>query len=318
MSILPKLHSLPTRSDIERVHQAIAPFIHRTPVFRSRLTDARIGASLFFKCENLQRIGAFKMRGAMSALLSLTSEEQQRGVATHSSGNHAQALALAASLQGIPAYIVMPSNAPAAKRAATEGYGATIIECSPTLASRESTLAEVVARTGATFVPPYNDYHIIAGQATAAKELLEEIPDLDVVIAPVGGGGLMSGTALWTRYAAPQALALGAEPLEVNDAFRSLQAGQLVENTTTNTIADGLRTNLGDKTFSVIRDYVPEILCVEEDAIREAMRWLWTRLKLVVEPSGAVPFAAIAAQATRFAGKRIGLILSGGNVDFER
>ena len=289
--------------------------IHRTPVLTCRSIDEMAGAQLFFKCENFQKVGAFKMRGAGSAALRLSDEEKERGLATHSSGNHAQAVALSARLLGIPAYIVMPDTSPAIKKAATEGYGAEVILCENTLAARESTLEKVVARTGATFIHPYNDYNVIAGQATAAKELLEDTEALDCIIAPVGGGGLMSGTALSARYFSPGTLAYGSEPKAVDDAYRSFKSGTLQENTTIDTIADGLRTNLGEKTFDIIQRELEDVFTVSEEAIIAAMRLVWERMKIVIEPSCAVPLAAVLANRPVFEGKKVGVILTGGNVD---
>lgn len=310
-----QLTNIPTLADIEMAHKAIAPYIHHTPVLSSQGLNEIAGCSLFFKCENLQKVGAFKMRGASCAVMALTTEEKARGIATHSSGNHAQAVALAAKLNGIPAHIVMPKNAPSIKRAAVEGYGATVYTSGNTITEREGLLEEVLQKTNATFIHPYNNYNVIAGQATAAKELHETITDLQVIIAPIGGGGLMSGTALYTHYAHPTVKILGAEPKNVDDAFRSLQSGKMETNDTIDTIADGLRTALGDKTFPIIMQHVEEIITVSEAEIVAAMQLIWERLKVVVEPSGAVPFAAILQQKERFKGKRIGVVFSGGNVD---
>jgi threonine dehydratase len=318
MQTLPKLSAAPTMEQIKATHAAIQPFIHRTPVMSSRSINAITGAEIFFKCENFQRIGAFKMRGGASAALRLSEAEKIRGLATHSSGNHAQAIARSAQVLGIPAHIVMPSNAPSIKRAATEGYGANIILCEPTLAARESTLEEVVARTGATFIHPYNDYNVIAGQATAALELIEDSPALDIIMAPVGGGGLMSGTALTTKAISPQTTIIGAEPAAVDDAYRSFQSGKVEHNETTNTIADGLRTSLGEKTLGIIREYVAEILLVEEQEIIDAMRLTWERMKIIIEASCAVPLAAVMKNPEKFAGKKIGIIITGGNVDLSK
>lgn len=309
------LSQIPSLADIQATHNAIRPLIHRTPVLTSNTLDRMSGANLFFKCENFQKIGAFKMRGAASAAMRLTSEERERGLATHSSGNHAQAVARSAQMLGIPAYIVMPSNAPAVKQAATKGYGAEIILCEPTLASREATLEAVVKEKGATFIHPYNDYNVIAGQATAALELIEEIGSLDVIMAPVGGGGLMSGSALIAHYLSKEMLAIGAEPEAVNDAFRSLQEGTLIGNETTNTIADGLKTNLGEKTFQILKDHLERIITVSEEEIRFAMRTIWERMKIIIEASCAVPFAAVLKEKEFFENKRVGIIITGGNVD---
>jgi len=310
-----KITRIPTQADIIAAHECIQPYIHRTPVLRSRSIDQIAGASLFFKCENFQKVGAFKMRGASYAVQTLTDAEKAKGVATHSSGNHAQAVALSAKNEGIPAYIVMPENAPTAKRKATAGYGAEIITCAATLASRQTTLEQVVERTGATFIHPYNDYNVITGQATTAKELIEAVDKLDVLMAPIGGGGLMSGTALAAKYWLPSAAVIGSEPALVDDAYRSFHSGQLKTNERTDTIADGLRTNLGPKTFGIIREEVDAIYRVSEAEIVAAMRLIWERMKIIVEPSCAVPLAAVLKQPQFFAGKRIGIILTGGNVD---
>jgi threonine dehydratase len=312
---LPKLTAAPTLPEIRETHAAIRPLIHHTPLMRCRSINEMAGAELFFKCENFQKVGAFKMRGAASAALRLTEAERSRGLATHSSGNHAQAVARAAQTLGVPAYIVMPENAPAIKQAATEGYGANVILCKPTLAARESTLAAVVAETGATFIHPYNDYNVIAGQATAALELITDVGELDCILAPVGGGGLMSGTAIASRGLLPDILIYGGEPEGADDAHRSLQSGILQQNEGTQTLADGLLTNLGDKTFAIIQEYVSDIFTVSDPEIIAAMRLVWERMKIVIEPSCAVPLAAVLKNKDRFAGKRTGIILSGGNVD---
>ena len=307
----------PTITDIRQAAERIRPHAHRTPVMTCRSLDERVGAQVFMKCENLQKVGAFKFRGACNAVLSLSPDEAARGVATHSSGNHAQALALAARMRGIPAYIVMPRNAPAVKQAAVAGYGGIITLCEPTLAARESTLAEVVAATGAEVVHPYNDVRVIAGQGTAALELLADVPDLDVIMAPVGGGGLLSGTAIAARAVAPQIRVIAAEPAGADDAFRSLAAGHIIPSVQPQTIADGLLTSLGDLTFPIIRDHVEQIVTVSEPAIVAAMKFVWERAKLVVEPSGVVPIAALWEEAIDLRGLRVGVILSGGNVGLE-
>lgn len=312
-----QLERIPTRQDIVETHAAIAEMIHYTPLMMSETLNHISGAQLFFKCENFQKIGAFKMRGASSAALRLTEEELERGLATHSSGNHAQAVARAAQMLGVPAYIVMPENAPKIKIEATKGYGAEIIFCAPTVESRETTLQGVVERTGATFIHPYNDYNVIAGQATCAFELLQDVEELDTIIAPVGGGGLLSGTALSTRYWSPGTKVIGAEPKAVDDAWRSMQSGQIESNATTNTIADGLRTNLGEKTFDIIRQHVDDIITVSEEAIVEAMRLVWERMKIIIEPSCAVPVAAVLQNKERFEDETVGIILTGGNVDLQ-
>lgn len=319
VDLLPKLTAIPTAEEIVITHQAIQSMIHRTPILTCESINQITGAKLFFKCENFQKIGAFKMRGGASAALRLTDAEKAKGLATHSSGNHAQAVARSAQILGVSAYIVMPSNAPKIKVAATKGYGAEVIFCEPTLQGRETTLHQVVADTGATFIHPFNDYHVIAGQATAAKELIEDAAvQFDILLAPVGGGGLMSGTALSAHYFSPDTQVIGAEPKAVDDAFRSLEAGQIMENTTIDTIADGLRTNLGSKTFTIIRQHVSAIHTVEEAMIIKAMRLIWERMKIVIEPSCAVPLAAILSYPEAYKGKTVGVILTGGNVDVEQ
>ncbi len=295
----------------------MAPFAHRTPVLTSSYFDRRLDARVFFKCENFQKVGAFKFRGACNAVFSLTDEEARRGVATHSSGNHAQALALAAKLRGVKAFIVMPTNAPAVKRNAVEEYGAEIIPCEPTVAAREATADRVVAETGAVLIHPYNDNRIIAGQGVAALELLEDVADLDIVMAPVGGGGLLSGTAIAAAALRPAALVIAAEPAAADDAYRSLQAGRIIPLEHTTTVADGLRTSLGTKTFPIIQRHVAQIATVDDAAILRAMRHVWERMKIVIEPSAAVPVAALLEGKVPAAGKRVGVILSGGNVDLD-
>jgi len=272
-------------------------------------------AELFFKCENFQKAGAFKIRGATNAVFALGDEEASQGVATHSSGNHAAALALAAHWRGIKAYVVMPENASEVKRDAVANYGAEIIFCRPTLEAREEGLDKIVDRTGATFIHPYNDYRVISGQGTAALELCEEIQDLDIVMSPVGGGGLLSGTAIAVSAISPKAHVIAAEPERADDAYRSLQAGRIIPANNPDTIADGLRTSLGDLTFPIIRRYVKEIVTVSEEGIVKAMRYVWERMKIIVEPSAAVPLGALLTKRIELPGKRIGVILSGGNVD---
>ena len=311
-------HLAPSFDDVRAAAERIDGQVHRTPVLRSSRLDALAGAELYFKCENLQKVGAFKFRGATNAVFALPDEAARRGVATHSSGNHAAALALAARNRGIAATIVMPRTAPAVKKAAVAGYGAEIVYCEPTLAAREATLAEVVARTGATVVHPYNDPLVIAGQGTAALELLEQVPDLAVVMTPVGGGGLTSGTALTVAALAPAARVIAAEPAAADDAYRSLREDRIVPSLDPQTVCDGLRTSLGELTFAIIRRHVAAILTVGEAEIITAMRLLWERTKLLVEPSSAVPLAALLAHPDRFAGLRVGIIVSGGNVDLDR
>ena len=307
--------ALPTIAEVRAAAERIRPYAHRTPVLTCASLDAMTGAALFFKCENFQRVGAFKFRGAANAVFSLSDEEARRGVATHSSGNHAAALALAARLRGVPAHVVMPRTAKAVKRAAVAGYGARIVLCEPTLAAREATLADVVAATGAAVVHPYNDARVIAGQGTAALELLADVPALDLVLAPVGGGGLLSGTAIAVAGVSQSTRVVGAEPAAADDAFRSLHEGRIVPSVDPRTVADGLLTSLGTLTFAIIRERVAEIVTVSEEAIVAAMRHTWERMKIVIEPSSAVPLGALLEGKLPAAGRRIGVILSGGNVD---
>lgn len=302
---------------IHAAHARIAPHIHRTPVMTSATLDALCGGSLFFKCENFQKIGAFKARGAANAVFSLTDAEAKHGVATHSSGNHAAALARAARLRGIPAHIVMPSNAPKAKIESVRRNGGIIVMCEPTLAARESTCARVMAETGARLVHPYNDYAVMAGQGTATLELLEQAANLDLVIAPVGGGGLLSGTAVAAKGVKPGIKVIAAEPAEADDAARSFAAGKLIPLEKTTTIADGLRTSVGEKNFPLIRTHVDGIVTVSEESIVAAMRRIWEIMKIIIEPSCAVPYAAILENKIDVKGKRVGIILSGGNVDLD-
>jgi threonine dehydratase len=309
--------TIPTRQDIEDAHDRIRPYIHHTPVMRSASIDKRAGCKLFFKCENLQKIGAFKARGAMNAALKLSEEALHRGLATHSSGNHAQALARAGSLLGVPAFIVMPSTSPEIKKRGVRGFGGEIFECEPTLAARETMLAEVVQKTGATEIHPFNNYDVIEGQATAAKELIEEVPGLDVILVPVGGGGLLSGTLLAAKYFSPETKVIAGEPEGADDAYRSLQSGK-IEPSQAGSVADGLLTSLGDKTFPIIRDNVQEIITVSDDEIIAAMRMVWETMKIIIEPSCSVPLAAVFKAKDKFAGKSVGIILTGGNVDLER
>ena len=289
--------------------------IHRTPLMRSRSLDEIAGAELHFKCENLQRGGSFKLRGALNAVLSLDEEQAARGVLTHSSGNFGAALCLAASLRGIAAHVVMPENSPGVKQAAVRAYGGKIRLCAPTLEAREAGAAELREETGGTFLHPYDDHAIIAGQGTAALETLEEEPELDVLMAPVGGGGLMSGCAIAARGLSERIELVGAEPALADDAFRSLLSGQRLPALPPKTIADGLRTSLGERNFPILQRLLAGIVTVEEDAIVAAMRLIWERMKLVVEPSGAVPLAAVLSAPARFAGRRVGLVISGGNLD---
>ena len=308
----------PTLTDIRQAAERIRPYAHRTPVLTCASLDQQVGAQVFMKCENLQKVGAFKFRGACNAVFSLTDEEATRGVATHSSGNHAQALALAARIRGIPAFIVMPENAPTVKKAAVAGYGGQITFCEQTLQSRESSLAQVVEETGATVIHPYNTHQVIAGQGTATLELLEEIPDLEVVIAPVGGGGLLSGTSIAAQGISADIRVIGAEPEMADDAYRSLQAGHIIPSENPRTIADGLLTSLCDLTFSIIQQNAEQIVTVSETAILEAMKFVWERAKIIIEPSAAVPVALLWERKIDLTGLRVGAILSGGNVDLDR
>ncbi len=312
------LQSVPTKQDIFDAHERIKNQIHRTPVFTSASINIISGCKLYFKCENFQKVGAFKFRGASNAVLSLNENELQKGVATHSSGNHAAALALAAKMKNVPAYIVMPRTAPEIKKKAVEGYGAKIILCEPTLQSREETLKNVVDETGAAFIHPYDNYSVIAGQSTAAKEIFEEIDELDYLIAPIGGGGLLSGTCLSTKYFSPNVKVIGAEPKGADDAFRSIRDGIIHPSVNPKTICDGLLTQLSDKTFGIIKENISEILTVDEDTIIKAVKMIWERMKIIVEPSGAVTLAVILANEQKFSGKKIALILSGGNIDLNR
>jgi threonine dehydratase len=307
----------PSFEDVLTAAERIRSHVHRTPVMTSRAIDAIAGAHLHFKCENLQKVGAFKARGATNAVLSLDDEAAGRGVATHSSGNHAAALAYAAGIRGVPANVVMPSSAPPVKKAAVAGYGAVITECEPTLEARETTLDAVVERTGATFIHAYDNPMVIAGQGTASLELITDVPDLEAVIAPVGGGGLMSGTAIAVSSSRPDITIWGSEPAGADDAFRSLRDGTLYPSVKPTTIADGLLTSLSDRTFRILSDRLEGILTPNEETIVRAMRLLWERMKLIVEPSGAVPLAAVLENADRFADRRVGLIISGGNVDLD-
>jgi len=306
-----------TKQAIEEAHERIKKYVHRTAVMTSKSIDEAAGCSVFFKCENLQNVGAFKARGAMNAALQLTDDQRKKGIATHSSGNHAQAIARAAQILGIKSYIVMPRTTPQIKKKGVIAYGGEIFECEPTLAAREATLADVIKKTGAVEIHPFNNYEVMIGQATAAKELFEDAPGLDYLLAPVGGGGLLSGTAYAAKYFSPTTLVIAGEPAGSDDTFRSLKSGK-IEQAQSQTIADGLLTTVGDKTFPIIHELVKEVITVSEEEIVAAMRMIWERLKIVVEPSAAVPFASVLKSKEKFKGKRIGIILSGGNVDLER
>lgn len=308
---------LPTIDDIRQAAARIKPYAHHTPVLTCSSLDHMANAQLFFKCENFQKVGAFKFRGACNTVFSLSDTEAKRGVATHSSGNHGAALAFAAQLRHIPAHIVMPHNAPQVKREAIAGYDAHIIWCAPTQADREATIRRVVDETGAVFAHPSNDARVIAGQGTAALELHDDVPDLDMVLAPVGGGGLISGIALATAALSPHTRVVAVEPDGADDAYRSLQSGTIQPSIHPQTIADGLRTSLGDLTFPIIQQHVEQIVTVSEDAIIRAMRQVWERMKIVIEPSSAVPVAAVLDHQIEVSGLRVGIVLSGGNVDLD-
>jgi threonine dehydratase len=312
-----KTLTAPTIDDIKAAHHRIKEYAHRTPVLNSKQVDERTGGRIFFKCENFQKVGAFKFRGASNAIFSLSEEEAKNGVATHSSGNHAQAVALAAKMRGIPAYVVMPENAPKVKVKAVKNYGAEVTFCESTLEARESTLEEVVKKTGATFIHPYDDARIIAGQGTSALELLEDHPDLDIILAPVGGGGLLSGTAIAAKSIKPDIMVIGAEPENADDAYRSFKAGELIPVKNPDTIADGLRTSLGKLPFSIITEHVDDIVTVPEESIVEAMRYVWERLNMIIEASCAVPVAAVFDGKVDVKGKKVGIIITGGNVDLD-
>jgi len=309
---------LPDLSHIQKALHRIQPHTHRTPVLRSKQFNERVGADVYFKCENFQKVGAFKFRGASNTVFSLTEEQSMKGVATHSSGNHAQAVALAARMRGIPAYIVMPSNAPKVKKEAVAGYGGIIHYCEPTLQAREDVLNDVVDETGAYFIPSYDDKRIVAGQGTATLELLEDYPDLDYVLAPVGGGGLLSGTSIAAKGIRSTIKVIGAEPETVNDAYQSFKSGKLQPATNNMTIADGLRTSLSDLTFSIIYKNADDIITVSESSIIKAMRFIWERMKIIIEPSSAVPVAVLMDNKLTVTGKKAGIIISGGNVDLDK
>jgi len=307
-----------TLDDIRTAAQRIKPYIHRTPILTNESLNRRTGAQVFLKCENLQKVGAFKFRGACNAVFSLGVEEAEHGVSTHSSGNHAQALALAAKLRGIPAYIVMPQNAPKVKKEAVAGYGGQITFCEPTLEARESTLAKIAEVTGSTVVHPYDNEHVIAGQGTAILELLEEISDLDMIITPVGGGGLISGAAIVATGIRNGIRVIAAEPEMADDAYRSMQAGEIIPSTNPKTIADGLLTSLGKITFPIIRGHVEQVITVSEPAIIESMKFIWERAKIIIEPSAAVAVAVLWEGKIDLSRLKVGVILSGGNVDLEK
>jgi threonine dehydratase len=302
---------------IRAAHQQIRPYIHRTPVLTNSWLNDACKASLFFKCENFQKVGAFKARGATNAVFALDDETARRGVATHSSGNHGAAVARAAKLRGIPAHIVMPSNSAKVKIRAVESYGAEVVFCEPTEESREIRCAEVINETGATLIHSFENEHVIAGQGTAAMELLEDVPDLDVIMCPVGGGGLLSGTAIAAKSMRPQITVIAVEPQNADDAAQSFRAGRRIVSEKKFTIADGLRTNIGEPNLAIVQQYVDDIVTVSEESIISAMRTIWETMKIVIEPSAAVPYAAIAEHIIDVERKRVGIILTGGNVDLD-
>jgi threonine dehydratase len=310
--------NLPTLSDIQSTHKRIRPFIHRTPVLTSQQLNRIFGCELYFKCENFQKVGAFKFRGATNAVLSLADDQKKHGVVTHSSGNHAAALALAARMNGIKAYIVMPENAPSVKKDAVAGYGASITFCKPTLQAREETCRTIMEKEGATLIHPYDNFNVICGQGTASLELLEDVDDLIVIVAPIGGGGLMSGTSTCAKAINDRIKVIGAEPLNANDAWKSFKTGILTPSVNPLTIADGLLTSLSELTFSVIRKNVDDIFTAQEESIISSMKLIWERMKIIIEPSSATVLAVIKENPGFFKGKKVGLIISGGNVDLKR
>lgn len=313
-----KPQQLPDLETIREAHRRIAPNIHRTPVLTCASLDEMAGARLYFKCENFQKCGAFKIRGATNAIALLSEEEAQRGVVTHSSGNHAAALSLAARARGATAWIVMPSNAPEVKKAAVRAYGGRITECAPTVSEREAAASEIMERTGAVMIHPYNDARIIAGQGTAALEFLDQTPNLDFILAPVSGGGLLSGTAIAAKRIRPQIRVIGCEPKNADDAYRSKVSGHIEPMEHPDTIADGLRASLCEMTFRAIREHVDEVALVSEEEIVAAMRHVWERMKIIIEPSAAVAAAVAVFRKADWLGKNVGVILSGGNVDLEK
>ena len=309
---------IPTFDDVLAAHERIRPHVHETPVFTSSTFNRLTGAELFFKCENFQKAGVFKARGASNAVFSLSDEQADKGVATHSSGNHGLSLSYAAGRRGIPCTVVMPRTAPEAKKEAVRGYGGTVVECEPSTSSREAVFAEVVASTGAEFVHPYNDPRVIAGQGTCSRELMTQVEGLDAVIAPIGGGGMVSGTCLTLSNIAPEVEIYAAEPKQADDAYRSFKAGHIIADDAPVTVADGLKVPLKELTWHFVSNFVTDILLAEEQEIIDAMYLIWQRMKIVVEPSSAVTLATIFKNKERFAGKRVGVILTGGNVDLKK
>ncbi len=309
---------IPTYDDVVAAHERIKPYIHRTPVLTSSYFNDLVGAELFFKCENFQKAGAFKVRGASNAVFGLSDEMAERGVATHSSGNHALSLSYAAGRRGIPCNVVMPRTAPEAKKAAVRGYGGIITECEPSTTSREAVFAEVQERTGGEFVHPYNDPRVVAGQGTCSREFMEQTVGLDMVIAPIGGGGMISGCCLTLSNIAPEVEIIAAEPEQADDAYRSFKAGHIIADDAPVTIADGLKVPLKDLTWHFVSNHVSDILTASEQEIIDAMKITWQRMKIVMEPSCAVPLATILKNKEKFAGKRVGVIVTGGNVDLDK
>lgn len=310
--------TLPTFEDVKAAHERIKPHIHRTPVLTSSYFNDLVGAEIFFKCENFQKAGAFKVRGASNAVFGLSEEDAKKGVATHSSGNHALSLSYAAGRRGIPCHVVMPRTAPDAKKAAVRGYGGIITECEPSTTSREAVFADVQAITGANFVHPYNDPRVIAGQGTCSREFMEQTDGLDMMVAPIGGGGMISGTCVTLSTIAPEVQIIAAEPEQADDAFRSFKAGHIIADDAPNTIADGLKVPLKELTWHFVSNHVTDILTASEQEIIDAMKLTWQRMKIVMEPSCAVPLATILKNKEKFAGKRIGVIVTGGNVDLDK
>ncbi|HEN20540.1 MAG TPA: pyridoxal-phosphate dependent enzyme [Desulfobacteraceae bacterium] len=308
---------IPVAADIEAAYRKIKPYVHKTPVLRSSALNKIFGSELYFKCENFQKVGAFKFRGAINAVLSLKDDEVARGLITHSSGNHAAALSLAAGIRGVKAYIVMPSNSPAVKKKAVAGYGAEIRFCEPNLKARVDTATEIINETGAVFIHAYDNFDVICGQGSAGLELVNEYPDLDIVIGPVGGGGLMSGTAIAVKGEKPGIRVFGAEPLGADDAYRSIKSGVYVSDHVPDTIADGLLTTLSKRTFAILSEMLDDIFTVSDESIINSMRLLWERMKIIVEPSSAVSLAVIGENPEVFKNRKVGIILSGGNVDLD-
>jgi len=311
------MNQIPIFDDVLDAHERIAPYIHRTPVLSSQYLDKLIGAELFFKCENFQKAGAFKVRGACNAVFSLSGTQASLGVTTHSSGNHAASLCYSAARRGINATVVMPRTAPQAKKDAVLSYGGTIVECDPSTSSREATTAKIVDQTGSELVHPYNDSRVIAGQATCSRELIEQVSGLDTIVAPIGGGGMISGTCLSSLNLAPDLEVIAAEPVNADDAARSLKAGHIIVDDMPNTIADGLKVPLKELTWHFVSNHVTDILTASEQEIIDAMRLTWQRMKIIIEPSCAVPLAVLIKNRARFKGRRIGVILTGGNVDLD-